>query len=284
MTPLRYLYFPGCKISPFLPEYDHATLALLATLGIDLADAELNCCGYPVRDVDFTAAMFSATRILATAAQKGLPLLTPCKCCYGNLMQAKFWMHRSAGLRERAIGLLAEEGLRWSETVVVRHLLTALKEDLGLDRLRAAVNQPLQGYRVAVHYGCHALRPGDVTRFDNPLAPTVFEAVVETTGAIAVPWPLRLECCGYPLWEKNNALALALMQRKLADASESGAQALITACTYCQLQFGAVREQHLQGPQAYRELPSILVSQLLGTALGLPDQALGLKKEFSVLS
>jgi len=150
-----------------------------------------------------------------------------------------------------------------------------LVEDLGLAHVQARVKHPLHGYRVAAHYGCHALRPGDVTQFDNPLAPTIFESVIAATGATAVEWPMRLDCCGYPLWEKNNQLSLALMQQKLADARESGAQALITACTYCQLQFGQVRSEHLSGTAAYNDLPAVLVSQLLGVALGLPDVALG---------
>lgn len=65
------------------------------------------------------------------------------------------------------------------------------------------------------------------------------------------------------------------MQRKLADARESGAQALITACTYCQLHFGPVRIEHLSGTAAYNDLPAVLVSQLLDIALGLPDETLG---------
>jgi len=277
MTSLRYLYFPGCKIGPFLPEYDRSTRAVMAALGVELVDAELNCCGYPVREVDFTAAVFAGARVLAVASQMSLPLLTPCKCCYGNLMQAKYWMKQSTSLREQVVGLLADEGLHWSDEIVVRHLLTALKTDLGLHVLRDAVKQPLQGYPVAVHYGCHALRPSDVTHFDNPLAPTVFESVVAATGASAVPWPLRLECCGRPLWEKNNDLALSLMRRKVSDAIESGAKAMITACTYCQLQFGSGRMEHLAAQTSYRELPSILVSQLLGTALGLSGETLGKK-------
>lgn len=275
MAKLRYLYFPGCKIKPFLPEYDRATRAVLSTLDVGLEETELNCCGYPVRHVDFTAAMLSGARILAMAARKGLPVLTPCKCCYGNLKHAHFWMHRNAELRERVNGLLQEDGLQWSKDVVVRHLLTALTEDLGLVHVQARVKHPLHGYRAAAHYGCHALRPGDVTQFDNPLAPTIFESVVAATGATVVEWPLRLDCCGYPLWEKNNQLSLALMQQKLADARESGAQALITACTYCQLQFGPVRSEHLSDTAANNDLPAVLVSQLLGVALGLPGEALG---------
>jgi heterodisulfide reductase subunit B len=270
MAMLRYLYFPGCKLTPFLPEYDRSTRAVLAALDIDLADTELNCCGYPVRHNDFTAAMLCGARVLAMAAREGLPLLTPCKCCYGNLKQADYWMRQNTALRHQINTLLGNEGLYWREDVVVRHLLTALDEDVGRERLAARVRRPLMGLKVAAHYGCHALRPGDVTQFDNPLAPTVFERVVAVTGAQSVEWPLRLDCCGQPLWEKNNPLALTLMRRKLADAHEAGAQVMVTACTYCQLQLDGVRREYPAPVEAGADLPVVLVSQMLAVAFGLP--------------
>jgi len=270
MAMSRYLYFPGCKLTPFLPEYDRSTRAVLAALAVDVDDTELNCCGYPVRHNDFTAAMLCGTRVLAMAARKDLPLLTLCKCCYGNLKQADYWMRHNTALRHQINTMLGNEGLNWREDVVVRHLLTALDEDIGRDRLAARVRRPLMGLKVAAHYGCHALRPGDVTQFDNPLAPTIFERVVAVTGAQPVEWPLRLDCCGQPLWEKNNPLALALMRRKRADAHESGAQMMITACTYCQLQLDGVHREHPAPGEAWDDLPVVLVSQLLAVAFGLP--------------
>jgi heterodisulfide reductase subunit B len=168
--------------------------------------------------------------------------------------------------------------LAWSGETGVRHLLNALTDDVGLERIASKIRFPLRGFRAAAHYGCHALRPADVTQFDNPLAPAIFEQVIGVTGASCVEWPLRLECCGHPLWEKNNRFALALMRRKLADAREAGAQGLITACTYCQIQFGAVRRSHPSGHAHQDRLPAILVSQLLGMALGLSMDTLGVSR------
>ncbi|MGD9187656.1 MAG: heterodisulfide reductase-related iron-sulfur binding cluster, partial [Desulfobacteraceae bacterium] len=62
---------------------------------------------------------------------------------------------------------------------------------------------PLTNLRVAAHYGCHALRPANITGFDNPLTPTIFERLIEATGASIADWPLRLDCCGHPLWKKT---------------------------------------------------------------------------------
>ncbi len=275
MVRRRYLYFPGCKIHRFLPQYGRSTRAVMAHLGIDLDETELNCCGYPVRHESFTAAMTAAARNLAIAAAKELPLMTPCKCCYGNLKHADYWMRRDNTLRRRVNTLLAAEGLAWREDVSIRHLLTVLDNDVGDRRLRSLVTRPLAGLQVAAHYGCHALRPGKITRFDNPLSPTLFERLVAATGADAVTWPLRLECCGHPLWEKNNDVSKRLMTNKIEDARQSGAQVLTTACTYCQLQFDVVQAE--QAPEGQPPLPAVFYSQLLGLAMGLTPGDLGLR-------
>ncbi len=269
MGKYHYLYFPGCKLSPFLADYDRDTRAVLAALDVSLEEGEFNCCGYPIRDNDFTAAMYSAARVLAFAAQRGLPLLTPCKCCYGNLKQANYWILSSSGMRRRINTLLAEEGLRWHDNQKVAHLLTVLDQDIGSERIAAAVRRPLVGLKVAPHYGCHALRPGDVTQFDNPLAPTIFERVIAATGAQYVTWPLRLECCGRPLWKKNDRLASSLTYRKQIDAKDAGARILVTACTHCQLQFNQVCRPHPEQKTTDGELTAVTVSRLLTAAFGL---------------
>jgi heterodisulfide reductase subunit B len=276
MTLQTYLYFPGCRIRRFLPQYGTSTRAVMAALGIALDTTELNCCGYPVRHENFHAGMVAGARNLAIAAAKGLPLMTPCKCCYGSLKHTDFWMRRDGRLRRHVNTLLAAEGLYWTEDIVIHHLLTVLDEVVGADRVKSRIVHPLNQLPVAAHYGCHALRPGNVTRFDNPLSPTIFERWVALTGAKAVDWSLRLECCGHPLWRKNNRISLSLMNTKLADARQAGARLVTTACTYCQLQFDTVQADH--PPQRGPAVPAVLYTQLLGTAMGLPDEVLGLKK------
>lgn len=274
MAPQTLLYFPGCKINRYVPQYGQSIMAIMKALNIALDETELNCCGYPIRHENFLAAMTTAARNIAIAASKGLPLMTPCKCCYGNLKHADHWMRQDEDLRQQVNAVLCEEGLTWEAGVPIRHLLSVLDEAVGVQRLQMLVKQPLTGLRVAAHYGCHALRPGNITQFDNPLSPTLFERLIAVTGATAVEWPLRLDCCGHPLWEKNNHLSLTLMAAKLEDARESGAHILATACTYCQIQFDTVQAEH--AAKAKEPLPAILYTQLLGSAMGLSKTTLGL--------
>ena len=275
---MKYLYFPGCKIPGFLPQYDTATRAVLAVLDVAVFDTELSCCGYPVRHRSFEASVYAAARILAKAVQLNSVLLTPCKCCYGNLRLAHFWMTENTALRHDINGRLQKEGLRWQEHAEVFHLLSVLRHDVGLEAIGRRVVRPLTKLKVAAHYGCHALRPADVVQFDDPLAPTLFEDLVQACGAEAVDWPLRLECCGAPLWEKNDRLSLKLMQRKLDDAVAAAADLMCTACTYCQIQFDTVRRDALSPDRQQAQLPAVLYPQLLGLALGISEDRLGLAR------
>ncbi|MDM8538166.1 CoB--CoM heterodisulfide reductase iron-sulfur subunit B family protein [Desulfobacterales bacterium HSG17] len=275
---MKYAYFPGCKIPDHLPEYDIATRAVLDRLGVRLVDLEFNCCGYPVRHQSFEASVLSGARNLAIARKEHLTIVTPCKCCFGNLKHVEYWMKQRPVLREKINKMLAKEGLKWDNDIRVIHLLTLLAEDVGEDEIKPKIVNPLKKLKVAPHYGCHALRPGEVVQFDNPLTPTIFEKLIQLTGAKSVDWPLRLECCGNPLWEKNNRLSIKLMNKKLRDASESGADIMATACTYCQIQFEQVRRNLPEDKQKNPELEAVLYVQILGSALGLGGFDLDFKK------
>lgn len=269
---LTYVYFPGCKVADHLPAYDVATRAVLAALDIRLLDVPFTCCGYPIRHRSFEAAVFAAARVLALAGRAGVPLLTPCMCCLGQLKLADHWLRKHPPLQDFVNRLLAEEDLRWEAGIGIRHLLSVLHDDIGPAAIRARVKRPPQGLKVAAHYGCHGLRPARVVQFDNPLAPRRFESLIAAAGASPVPWSERLSCCGNPLWGKNDPLALQMMRRKLASAAAAGADRLCTGCTYCQLQFAPIRRlalPHAAGPEA------VLFPRLLGESLGLDPEDLG---------
>ncbi len=267
---MKYALFLGCKIPSKVPAYEAATRAVLARLGVGLHDLPFDCCGYPVRGLDRDSSVVMAARNLALAHRAGLDVLTPCKCCFGNLRHAQRCLDEDADLRERVASALSAEGLALPTGTRVEHLLPVLGREVGLDTLSAAVVAPRAGLRVAAHYGCHALRPSVVTRFDNPMAPTLFEDLVRATGATAVDWPRRLECCGEPLHESNPTLSTRIAQGKVSDARESGADLLVTACPYCHMRFSSI-QAGLDDP-----LPLMLYPQLLGLAMGIPPPSLGL--------
>jgi heterodisulfide reductase subunit B len=274
---MKYAFFKGCKIPYYLEQYGTSTRAVLKTFRVRLVDLDFNCCGYPNRDLHFESFVFSAVRNIALAEKKNLDILTPCKCCYGSLKHAMHYLYENERLRRDINDELAREGLVWEGKCRVKHLLTVLCDDIGLPALYASIKNPLGGITVAAHYGCHALRPSNVVHFDDPLAPSIFEDLISATGAKPVDWPRRLDCCGNPLWGKNNAVSLSLMRTKVRDAVESGADCICTACTYCQMQFDSIQSSVSQ-EHDHAGIPSILYTQLLGISMGLPERVLGIKK------
>jgi len=282
---MSYAWFPGCRIPFHLPDYGRQSLAVLSALGARPVEMEFNCCGYPVRHQSLLAAVLSAARAMAVAARAGRDILTPCKCCFGHLRFAQAALAERPDLRTAVADALRPEGLRYDPDLTVTHLLSVLAREVGLSAIEKAVVRPLPGIRAAAHYGCHALRPSQATRFDDPRSPTIFEDVLSAIGCVPVSWTLRLECCGQPLAGKNDRLAVALAHSKYDSALAAGADVLVTACTYCQMQLGAqALSCEMAAPAAgaifpasvpapgllpQPPLPVIAVSRLLGAAMGL---------------
>jgi heterodisulfide reductase subunit B len=273
---MKYALFRGCTIPARLPQYEASSRAVLGKLGVELVDIrEFNCCGYPLRNTDFKAAILCATRNLALAQREELEMLVLCKCGFGMLKYTASLMEENVPMREEINTLLKREGLNFKGPIGIKHLLTVLSHDVGVARIKEKVTRPYHDLRVATHYGCHALRPSEITHFDDPVNPTLFEALVALTGAESIEWQERLECCGAPLFGVNDELSMELTQRKLLSAQQAGAQYLCTACPYCHIQFDRVQgmipgergEDHL--------LPPILYPQLLGLSLGIDGETLG---------
>ncbi len=265
---MEFAFFKGCKIPYFVPQYEVSTRAVCNALGIKLIDVEFNCCGYPVSHLDRSSFLLSAARNLARAAQKGLDILTPCKCCYGTLKKAARLINENTSLREEIKDWLGQESLAYEDGVEVKHILSVLYDDMGVDKIRDRVTRPFSGLNIATHYGCHALRPASLTGFDDPVNPVKFDRLVEVTGAKSVPWGLKLQCCGNPLWEKNKSLSVNLTIKKLENAKKAQAHYLCVSCTYCQIQFDTV-QHHIVQEDKVSPLPCILFPQLLGLSLGL---------------
>jgi heterodisulfide reductase subunit B len=109
------------------------------------------------------------------------------------------------------------------------------------------------------------------------VTPSIFDQLVEATGAESIAWPMRLECCGAPLWGIHDELSTEITLKKLKNGRESGADYLCTACTYCQIQFDTVQQMILSQRGLNHPLPSILYPQLLGLSMGINSETLGLK-------
>jgi heterodisulfide reductase subunit B len=275
---MRFALFLGCNIPARLNQYEISARAVLGKLDVALVDIrQFNCCGYPLRNLDFQTFVLFSARNLALAARENVNVMSLCKCCYGSLKKVDHLMKEDASLREEINSILQKEGLKYGEDIEVRHFLSVLYHEVGIEPIKEKIEKSFAGLKIATHYGCHALRPSQIVQFDDPVAPSIFDQLVEVTGAESIDWPTQLECCGAPLWGVNDDLSMDLTEKKLKDGKQSGADYLCAACPYCQIQFDTVQEMILADRGGDHHLPSILYPQLLGLSMGINGETLGLK-------
>ena len=274
----QYALFLGCNIPVRVKQYDVSARMVLKELGVALVDVrQFNCCGYPMRNTDSKAFLLSAVRNLALAEKMDLDILVLCQCCYGSLKKAQALMAEEGDLQEQVRLLLAENGLEYKGNVEIKHFLSVLYHDVGIDAIKQQISKPYQSLNIATHYGCHVLRPNSVTQFDDPVNPSLIDALVKATGAKSVDWSLKLECCGAPVMGIDDDLSEDLTKKKLIDGKEAGAHYVCTACPYCHIQFDTVQQRIISdngGQDAL--LPAILYPQLLGLTMGIDGKLLGI--------
>ena len=276
---MKFALFHGCNIPARVEQYASATEAVCTRLGIELVEmTQFCCCGYPARNTDHRAYVLSAAKNLAVAERSGLDMLVMCKCCYGSLKRAEYFLNQDPDLKTEINRLLAKENLAYKNKTQVKHLLSVLYHDVGLDQLKENISKTYSGLQIAVSYGCHALRPSTVTGFDDPVSPTIFDELVEATGAFSVEWARKLDCCGAPLTGINDQLSMEMAQKKIASAREAGAHFICTACPYTQLQFDGLQMRMAADSDNGEPLAPILYPQLLGLCMGIDEKTLGISK------
>ena len=194
----------------------------------------------------------------------------------GSLKKAAWQLKQDASLQAEVNAFLAKEGLSYSGKTEIKHFLSVLYHDIGTKAIKEQVAAPFKKLKIATHYGCHALRPSDVTQFDNPVNPTLFDELVKVTGAKSIDWPLKLECCGAPMMGINDTLSMDLAEKKLSDCKTAGADYLCVACPYCQMQFDNVQGIMSSERKTNYGMSSIVFPQLLGIALGIDGESLGI--------
>ena len=274
----QFALFLGCTIPARLLQYESASRAVLDELDVSVVDIKaFNCCGYPLRNIDFKAFLQLSARNLALAERQGLPIMALCQCCFGSLKKAHHLLKEDGSLRKEVNAVLAREGLHYGGEIEVKHLLQVLYHDVGIAAIQKEVKRMYEGLQIAAHYGCHVLRPSNVVQFDNPLSPTIFDELVAATGAVSVPWQRRLECCGAPLRGVNDELSMAITKKKIEAGTGAGADYLCVACPYCQIQFDTVQGSMPSKGGEDHQLPSILYPQLLGLCMGINEKILGLE-------
>ena len=281
---MAYALYPGCVSRGACPELYAATLEVCRRLGIDLDLAIMqsaSCTGAGVlQEKNLRLGDTLNARTFAMAERAGKPILTICSTCQGVMSQANARLQDEeyrASINED----LAEEGLRYDGTAEPKHLLWIIVEDIGIDRLRSMVTQPLPNLKLAPFYGCYIVRPSSALGFDeHPEREDSLEQVIEAVGAQVVDFPGKTLCCGFPILTINETNSLKMVSTHTLDAKGRGADAMVTPCPLCHLNLDGYQPQAAKAnsPLSSIDVPILHLPQLIGLAMGIDPRAMRLNR------
>ena len=275
---MRYALYLGCTAPVRAMNYELAARHTASRLGIELVDInDFGCCGFPLKSVHHEAALLLSARNLALAEEQGLDICALCSSCTGTLAEANHALQNEE-LRERVNEELeTTTGRRYNGAIRVRHLARVLYEEVGPERIQEAVTVDLSGLRLAAHYGCHYLKPNDVhDGFDDPENPHSLDQLIEALGAASICYEGREQCCGGGILGTDEETALALPRLKLERAVAAGADALVVICPFCDIMYELQQRRIEKLYEARYNLPVVFYPQLLGLAMGLSADKVGL--------
>ncbi|UCH04082.1 MAG: CoB--CoM heterodisulfide reductase iron-sulfur subunit B family protein [Candidatus Thorarchaeota archaeon] len=272
-----YEVFLGCAIPNRFNNYESSMRAVAKELDIKLIDFDgASCCGTVVlKSIDENSWLALSGRNIALAENRGHDILTPCNGCFGSLKDTDHVLHDDETYRKKINAALKGLGLEYTGKAKIRHLVEVLYELK--DEIEAKILKPLNGLRIAFHPGCHLIRPSNVAGFDDPELPRKVDELLELTGAKCVPWGLKLSCCGSPLLITSEDIATNVLRDKMISARDASANCLVTNCPACHTQFDVQLIGMKDENGESLELPALFVTQILGLAMGIDQEPLGLE-------
>ena len=262
---MKYAFFPGCVSRGGCPELYPSAVSVCQRLGLELEVMEgASCTGAGVlQEKNQKLGDTLNARTFAMAEAMGLPIMTICSTCQGAMSQAHKRLTDDPEYMAEINIALADEGLEFKNTVVVKHLLWILVEDIGLENLKGYVTRPLSGMKVAPFYGCYIIRPTGALGFDeHPEREDSLERVIEILGADVVDFRGKTKCCGFPILTINEANSVAM----------------VTPCPLCHLNLDGFQPAAAASKRTKIDLPILHLPQMVGLAMGMDPKSMGLNK------
>jgi heterodisulfide reductase subunit B len=218
-------------------------------------------------------AAYYAIQNLSIVERMGLEqMVAPCLGCYQRFKAAAHEVERDPQIAEKVADRIGHE---YEGRVETLHSVEALLERAGLDKIRAQVQKPLNGMKVASYYGCATTRPPRLTGAEHVEYPMSMDNIVRALGGEPIDWSYKTDCCGGSLGISQTDVALELSAKILQNAKACGADLMVTACPLCQVN---VESRQMQMDLGF-ELPVLYLTQLMTLAFGMGDKQAVLSKQ-----
>ncbi len=273
----KFTYYPGCSSQGSAAHLDKSLRAIAPRLGIELEELEdWNCCGASVGHIAGGQLPNTALsgRNLAHAQKQGKQdILTGCAACYLNTHGVNEKIKADVKLRSKVNEPLGAADLSYDEDLQVRHACEVIVNEVGLDKVRETVTNPLEGVKIAGYVGCQTVRPfaetqagGEYDTFDDP---DFLDDFIEACGAEAVEFDVKTACCGGSVAIMKPEMTLHLIKKILDKAVEAGADMIATPCPLCQTNVEMYQDAINKKYGTDFNIPVVFYSQIMAVAFGM---------------
>jgi heterodisulfide reductase subunit B len=273
----KYAYYPGCSLHSTGSEYDMSFRAVCEKLGMDIKEIEgWICCG--------TSPAHSSSRLLSLAlpfenlclAEKmGFKdIIAPCAACFARLRTAMYEANEDAEVAGQ-ISEALEKPLPKSMNV-----LSPIEIFCNRQGLAETVTKQLPDLKVVCYYGCLLTRPSKVMQFDECEYPMAMDNLLRSLGIETLDWSYKTDCCGGALAMTRTDVVLKLTHDILEEAKAVGANAIAVGCPLCHVNLDTRQTEVEQEYGVQYGLPIFYFTQLMGLAMGVAGDKLGLQKHF----
>jgi heterodisulfide reductase subunit B len=279
----EYAFFLGCIAPNRYPGCEAASIITSRKVGIELLPLKgASCCPAPgafgSADLNVWYAMAARNVILAEEMNRDIALI--CNGCYKSIYEVNHILKKNDELRDGVNEVLAEIDMEFKGTINVWHLAELYYDPkiCGVQKIADSVTRPLTGTRIAVHYGCHLMKPKKERHFGNSDYPTWIEELVAALGAEPIEYRNKMQCCGAGGGVRGYDIAhsLDITNEKMINLQEAKADALTEVCPFCQLQYDRGQIEIKEKFGLEYGLPVLHYNELLGLAQGMSPQELAL--------
>ena len=275
-------FYPGCIMQTEQYAYELSLRQILPMFNIELINMKgFSCCGEPLKSVNQMLSLSLAARNIALAEQKELDLFVPCPMCHLSMSECKKILDSDPIMKQRINTFLEDEKLRYQGNSDLISILDMFHDVIGIDTIKAKVTNPLNDLKMATHYGCHLIRPDEIGRPDDAENPQKIESILKVLGAKPKDYPEKLDCCGALLNANLPESALTKTGQKLQKIQEYGFDAFVNVCPWCHRQYDSRQKKAGDTVATKLEVPVFYLTQLIGLAIGIDKEKLGLQLNLS---
>ncbi len=267
--PLKYAYHPGNVAHSSATEVAETMEPVAQSLGIELVpmSGATSCGAGIIRQASRCLQLTLNARTFAMAEELGLDIITPCAATAGNLHEDLSALKQNPNLLGEVNEVLERTcGRRFSGGVEVHHLLHVIVDEVGLEKLEAAILNPID-FDVAAFYGPNIQQAG-ACGGDDVHDPDYLEQVIDAIGGKPVQWEGRTQSVGVPGLLSEEPTVLRQAAAVLHEAKSEGAELIVSACNLSHSVLDIYQGKASRSTGLATNIPVIHLTEMLSFSMG----------------